>query len=76
MADPTTARVVLKIRVADRTISADIASKSLRKARAAIAEHGTDGVALILQGKLTSGDVLIEAGLVAQPKVPKPPAEP
>jgi hypothetical protein len=70
--DPATARVTLHIRIADgsRTISADIAAKSLRKAKAAIAEHGVGGVAVIIQGKLV-GETLTEAGLTAQAKVPK-----
>jgi hypothetical protein len=67
------ARVQLSIRTADgRTVSADIAAKAVRKAQAVIAEHGTAGVATLLQGKLGQGDVLLEAGLVAQVKVPKP----
>jgi len=68
-------RVQLNIRVADgRTVTADIAAKAVRKARAVIAEHGAAGVAVLLQGKLGNGDVLLEAGLVAQPKAPKPQA--
>jgi hypothetical protein len=35
---------------------------------AAISEYGPDGVAVVIQGKLV-GDVLTEAGIVAQPKV-------
>jgi hypothetical protein len=66
-------RVELSIRTADgRTLVADIAAKAVRKAQAVIAEHGADGVAALLQGKLGQGDVLLEAGLVAQVKVPKP----
>jgi hypothetical protein len=66
-------RVQLNIRVADgRTVTADIAAKAVRKAQAVIAEHGGAGVAVLLQGKLGQGDVLLEAGLVAQPKAPKP----
>jgi hypothetical protein len=66
-------RVQLNIRVADgRTVAADIAAKAVRKAQAVIAEHGAAGVATFLQGKLGLGDVLLEAGLVAQPKAPKP----
>ena len=68
-------RVQLTIRVADgRTVTADIAVKAVRKARTVIAEHGAGGVAVLLQGKLGAGDVLLEAGLVAQPKVPRPAA--
>ena len=68
-------RVSLHVRTADgRTVTADIAAKAVRKAQAAIAEHGTDGVAALLQGKLGRDDVLLEAGLVAQVKVRHPAA--
>jgi hypothetical protein len=70
--DPVTPRVVLTIAVPDYgPVSADIAGKSLRKAQAAIAEHGAEGVACVLQGKLVSGGKIAEAGLVAQLRAPK-----
>jgi hypothetical protein len=69
---PEGQRVVLTIDADGRKVSADIACKSLRKAIAAIAEHGVEGCAVILQGKLRPGDVLAEAGLVVQPKVRPP----
>jgi hypothetical protein len=59
-------RVTLAINVAGRKVSADIAAKSLRKAQTTIGEAGVDGVAVIVQGKLGPGDVVLEAGLVAQ----------
>src|SRR4051794_41270339 len=68
-------RVELRIEVDGRTVTTDIAAKSARKAVAAIREHGPDGVMAILQGKLGVGDVLLEAGLVVQPKVPKQAAQ-
>jgi hypothetical protein len=68
-------RVELRIEVDGRTVSTDVAAKSVRKALAAIREHGADGVMAILQGKLGQGDVLLEAGLVVQPKVPKQAAQ-
>ena len=61
-------RTVLHIKTPDRTVTVDIASKSVRKAQATIAENGAAGVAVIIQGKLVAGDVLAEAGLVAQAK--------
>ena len=39
------------------------------------AEHGVDGVAVIVQGRLVSGNRIIEAGLVCLPRLPKPVAE-
>jgi hypothetical protein len=60
--------------VGNRTVTADIAAKGLRKALAGVADFGAGGGALILQGRLEAGDVLAEAGLVAQAKVPKPAA--
>jgi hypothetical protein len=68
-------RITLHVRTPDRTVTADLASKSVRKAQAAIAEHGPEAIALILQGKLAAApgaDQIAEAGLVAQLKAPKP----
>ena len=65
------ARTILKVRVPDRVVSADIATKSLRKAQGALKESGADNIALILQGTLTAGDVITDAGLTAQPKIKK-----
>ena len=48
-----------------------LTSKGLRKALAMIAEHGLDKVAVIVQGKLGEGDVVLEAGIIAQPRLPK-----
>jgi len=66
-------RAVLRVQLPDRTVTADVAAKSVRKAQAAIREAGADGVAVILQGSLAAGDKIMEAGLSAQPKAPKPP---
>ncbi len=67
---PGDIRTVLSISVAGRVVTADIATKSIRKAAAAIGEHGADGVACVLQGKLQADDTLTEAGLAAQLKTP------
>jgi hypothetical protein len=64
--DPGSAsRVVLEIAVNGKTYTADVSSKSVRKARVTIAENGADDVALLVQGKL-EGASIVEAGLVAQ----------
>jgi hypothetical protein len=68
-------RTTLRIKVAGRDVSVDIATKSLRKAIATIAETGADGCVAIVQGKLERGDVVSEAGLVVQPKTPKATSE-
>ena len=52
-------RTVIAIRLPDRRVSADLNAKSVRKAAAAIGEHGPDGVAAIPSPR---------AGIVAQPK--------
>jgi hypothetical protein len=67
LAEPSTSRILLKINVAGRTITADVNAKAVRKVRATIREHGGDNVACLIQGKLV-GDQLTEAGLVAQLK--------
>jgi hypothetical protein len=62
-------RVTLRIRLPDRALTAEIATKSLRKAQAAIRQTGADNIALVLQGHLVAGDRVAEAGLSALPKV-------
>jgi hypothetical protein len=64
-------RTTLRIKVAGRNVSVDIATKSLRKAITTIAETGADGCVAIVQGKLERGDTISEAGLVVQLKTPK-----
>jgi hypothetical protein len=54
-------RTIIAIRLPDRRVSADLNAKSVRKAVAAIGEHGPDGVAVVVQGKLV-GDTITEAG--------------
>jgi hypothetical protein len=66
-------RTVIALRLPDRRVTADLNAKSVRRAIAAIGEHGPDGIAVIIQGKLV-GDAITEAGIVAQPKA-KPAAE-
>jgi hypothetical protein len=61
-------RIVLTIRLPDGAVTADLNAKSVRKAVATISEHGPDGVAVIIQGKLV-GAAITEAGIVVQPKV-------
>jgi hypothetical protein len=43
-----------------------------REAVAIVAEHGAEGVAVIVRGRLAAGDVLEECGVTAQVKTPKP----
>lgn len=68
-------RVGFVIDVAGRAITGEFNAKSLRRAVAAVTEHGAEAVAVIAQGKLV-GDALEEAGIVAQPKAPKAPEPP
>jgi hypothetical protein len=72
LAAAETQRTTLRIRVFDRAMTADIASKSVRKVHAMIRDVGTEGVAVIVQGKLGPNDEILEAGLMAQVKAPKP----
>jgi hypothetical protein len=51
--------------------AADIATKSLRKAKATISANGTENVSVLVQGKL-KGNEIVDCGLVAQAKTPKP----
>ena len=65
------AKVTLRVAVPGKTIVAEVNAKSLRRTIAAIDAAEPDGVAVVVQGKLESGDRLAEAGVVAQPKTPK-----
>jgi hypothetical protein len=64
-------RTELQIKVGGRSVFANIATKSLRKAIATIRETGTGGCVVLLQGKLGPNDVVQECGLMAQVKAVK-----
>jgi hypothetical protein len=71
------ARTLLTVKLPDRTVRADLASKSIRRVQALIDEHGVDGVACVLQGRLVAGgggDQLVDVGISGEVKQPK--AEP
>ena len=70
--DDAPPRIEVTVTVGGRTVTADLATKSVRKAAKALAEHGVDGVALVLQGALTSSNVIEDAGITAQVKAPQP----
>lgn len=59
------------VAVDGRRLRSQVTAKSLRKVLAMIAEHGPATV-VTLQGKLAEGDVIAEAGLVAQVRQPPP----
>jgi hypothetical protein len=61
------ARSRLAVACDGKIYTADIATKSLRKVKAAIAANGVDGVAVIVQGRLKNNEIA-ECGLVAQVK--------
>jgi hypothetical protein len=65
-------RVLLHIAVPEiGVVTTDIAAKSVRKVQAQVAEHGSDAIAVILQGRLASGGRIVDAGIVAQVKTPE-----
>jgi hypothetical protein len=64
-------RAVLVVRLPGHTVTVAVAAKSLRRTVAAIAEHGVDGVVCVVQGRL-DGSAIVEAGIAAMPKAPKP----
>ena len=55
-----------RIATGGRTATAELNPNSLRKAIATIREHGASAVAVVLQGSLSPGDVLEQAGISAQ----------
>jgi hypothetical protein len=62
-------RTELTVAVGGRTVTADVATKSVRKAVKTLTENGEDKVVLMLQGVLGSDNRIEEAGLTAQVKV-------
>ena len=65
------ARSQLAIACEGEVYTADIATKSLRKAKATIAANGAENVFVMVQGKLKDNEI-VDCGLVAQVKTPKP----
>jgi hypothetical protein len=61
-------RTIVAVNVGGRTVTADIATKSIRKAVKQLLEHREQNVTLILQGALATNNSIEEAGLVAQVK--------
>jgi hypothetical protein len=70
IADTAPSRTVLSITIDGTALTADIATKSLRKAVKTVADNGADKVAVILQGSLVDNRIE-EAGLVVQLKTAK-----
>jgi len=70
--DNTPSRIDITVTVGGRAVSADLATRSVRKVVKTLADHGADNVILILQGVLTSNDRIEEAGLAAQVKAAAP----
>jgi hypothetical protein len=64
-------KVTLHVSTPGRSVTAEVNARSLRRAVAAIAEAGPDGVAMLLTGKLEGNNTVAEAGIAAQLKVPK-----
>jgi hypothetical protein len=65
------ARTKLVINCEGKSFVVDIAMKSLRKAKSTISANGVENVFVMIQGRL-KGKEVVEAGLVAQVKAPKP----
>jgi hypothetical protein len=66
-------RVKLAVSCDGRLYTADIATKSLRKAKSTINASGVENIFCMIHGKL-QGNEIVECGLVAQVKV-KPPVK-
>jgi hypothetical protein len=60
-------RTTLKILVAGRAVSVDVAAKAVRKAQTTIREAGVESSVALVQGRLDLATMaVVEAGLVAQ----------
>jgi hypothetical protein len=67
---PGQPRAKIRIAIGDAVFTAEVAAKSLRRAVAIIGEHGPDGVALLLQGRLEGAEIM-ECGIVANVRAAK-----
>jgi hypothetical protein len=61
-------RTTVTVSVGGRSVVADLATKSVRKAVKTLLEHGAQNTTLILQGSLAADNRIEEAGIVAQVK--------
>jgi hypothetical protein len=69
---PGSGPVLIKIKLdTGQTLTAALNPKTVRRVIVAILAAGPDGVSVILTGKLAPKDVLLEAGIAAQPKAQK-----
>ena len=64
----TDKRIPMVIMVEGRRLKANFAPNAVRKVLAALQEHDSEGIAVLIQGKLGAGDHVLEASLMAQPK--------
>jgi hypothetical protein len=71
--DTAPSRTTVVVSIAGRTVTADLSTKSIRRAVKALQEHGPDNITLVLQGALAVNNHLEEAGLVAKIKTKKGP---
>jgi hypothetical protein len=60
-------QIAFAVDVSGRTVSGQFNAKTLRRVVAAIAEHGLENVAVIVQGSLV-GERIESAGITAQPR--------
>lgn len=68
ISDNAPSRTEVTVAVGGRNVTADIATKSVRKVVKLMSEHLAGDIVLIIQGVLTAKDRIDEAGLVAQVK--------
>jgi hypothetical protein len=61
-------RTTVTVAVANRMVTADLATKAIRKVVRSLQEHGPENVSLVMQGALAVNNHIEEAGIVAQVK--------
>jgi hypothetical protein len=67
--DSAPPRTNITVHINGHAYSADLATKSVRKAVKTLNEHGVEQVTLLIQGNLTAGNRIEEAGLSSTVKV-------
>jgi hypothetical protein len=65
------AKLLIEVEVDGRVVLADLNAKSLRRAVKTITTEGPEKVGVIVQGRLSADNVLLDAGIQAQPRAPK-----
>jgi hypothetical protein len=69
---PNVPQVPFAITVGGRVVKGRFNAKTLRRSAAVVAELGAERVAVLVSGRLGAGDEILDAGIAAQARAPRP----